>query len=76
MPTKNGARTVCHDFNGMFAFAIWDNRRRILFLARDRIGEKPLYYYQDHERLIFASEIKAIMTDATVPRGNKSLRLG
>lgn len=55
-------------FNGMFALAIWDNRQRSLLLARDRIGEKPLYYYQDAERLIFASEIKAILTDRTIPR--------
>ena len=52
----------------MFAFAIWDDRRKILFLARDRIGEKPLYYYWDTKRLIFASEIKAILADPTVPR--------
>jgi asparagine synthase (glutamine-hydrolysing) len=55
-------------FNGMFAFAIWDNRRQTLFLARDRIGEKPLYYYKDADRLIFASEIKAILADPTVAR--------
>jgi asparagine synthase (glutamine-hydrolysing) len=55
-------------FNGMFAFAIWDNIKRTLFLARDRIGEKPLYYYIDKDRFIFASEIKAIITDKTVPR--------
>jgi asparagine synthase (glutamine-hydrolysing) len=55
-------------FNGMFAFAIWDERNKTLFLARDRIGEKPLYYYRDNERLIFASEIKAILADPTVPR--------
>lgn len=55
-------------FNGMFAFAIWDDRNKTLFLARDRIGEKPLYYYQDDERLVFASEIKAILADPTVPR--------
>lgn len=54
--------------NGMFAFAIWDNRKKTLFLARDRIGEKPLYYYRDSDRLFFASEIKAILADPSVPR--------
>src|SRR5262245_21465139 len=55
-------------FNGMFAFAIWDGRRRTVFVARDRIGEKPLYYYHDDRRLVFASEIKAVLADPTVPR--------
>lgn len=55
-------------FNGMYAFAIWDGHRQRLLLARDRIGIKPLYYYQDADRLIFASEIKAILTDPTVRR--------
>jgi asparagine synthase (glutamine-hydrolysing) len=55
-------------FNGMFALAIWNDRTKTLFLARDRIGEKPLYYYLDSKRLIFASEIKAILADHTVPR--------
>jgi len=55
-------------FNGMFALAIWDEGASRLFLARDRIGEKPLYYYHDSDRLIFGSEIKAILADPVVPR--------
>jgi asparagine synthase (glutamine-hydrolysing) len=61
--------TAClQQLNGMFAFAIWDERRKTLFIARDRIGEKPLYYYYDDRRFVFASEIKAILADPDVPR--------
>src|ERR1051326_4329959 len=45
---------------GMFAFAIWDSRTRTLFLARDRVGKKPLYYYADRERFLFASEERRV----------------
>ncbi len=55
-------------FNGMFAFAIWDGPRNQLFIARDRIGEKPLYYFKAPDRLVFASEIKSIVADQTIPR--------
>jgi asparagine synthase (glutamine-hydrolysing) len=53
---------------GMFAFAIWDARRRRILLARDRVGIKPLVYAWDGRCLRFASEIKAILEDADVPR--------
>lgn len=57
-----------HRLNGMFAFGLWDARRRQLFLVRDRIGIKPLFYYIDARHLLFGSEIKAILADETVER--------
>jgi asparagine synthase (glutamine-hydrolysing) len=46
---------------GMFAIALWDERKRKLVLGRDRVGKKPLFYYYDGSRIVFASEIKAIL---------------
>jgi asparagine synthase (glutamine-hydrolysing) len=53
--------------DGMFALAIWDARRRRLLLARDRLGIKPLFYYHDREHVVFASELKALIADRSVP---------
>jgi asparagine synthase (glutamine-hydrolysing) len=53
---------------GAFAFAIYDQAKRELFLARDRAGEKPLFYFFDAERFLFASELKAFMADLEFPR--------
>lgn len=55
-------------FNGMFAFAIWDARDKKLFLARDRFGKKPLYYARFDNQFIFASELKAILKHPSVRR--------
>ncbi len=49
-------------FDGMFAFSIWDEKEKTLFAARDRFGEKPFFYYYDNNRLLFASEMKALWT--------------
>ena len=70
--TKSDTETIIHayeewgetcveKFRGIFAFAIWDNNEKILLLARDRLGVKPLYYYNDKNVFLFASEIKAIL---------------
>lgn len=57
---------VLNRLKGMFAFAIWDEQNRELFLARDRFGIKPLYYYHQNGNFVFASEIKGIKANRSV----------
>jgi len=70
--TRSDTETILHLYEeyqrasvvhlrGMFAFAIWDERRHRLFAARDRLGIKPFYYLHDGQRFLFASEIKALL---------------
>ncbi len=77
--TNSDSETIVHlyeqygdDFvlhlRGMFAIAIWDSRQRRLILARDRLGQKPLVYSQQENRVLFASEIKAILAIPDAPR--------
>jgi asparagine synthase (glutamine-hydrolysing) len=54
--------------NGMFVFAVWDAPRRRLYMARDRLGIKPLYYWASEEQIVFGSELKAVIAHPDVPR--------
>ncbi len=62
------AAELARALEGMFAAAVWDDRRRRLTLVRDRLGKKPLYYWTDGRRLVFGSEIKAVLSHPGVPR--------
>ncbi|MEO7741972.1 MAG: asparagine synthase (glutamine-hydrolyzing) [Usitatibacter sp.] len=57
---------MVHDLRGMFAFALWDERDKVLFLARDPFGIKPLYYAEDGATFRFASQVKALVSQGTV----------
>lgn len=62
-------------FDGMFAFAIWDEKEQSLYCARDRFGEKPFYYFFDDEQFIFASEAKALWAAGLEKKVNQPLLL-
>lgn len=74
-----GVQAALERSEGMFAFALWDNRERVLWLARDRFGEKPLYFGWNRGAFLFASELKALRAfpgfDASVDRGALGLYL-
>ncbi len=63
-----GAQEALAKLNGMFAYAVWDEKEQELFAARDLLGEKPFKYYEGKNELVFASELKAILEYPGVPR--------
>jgi asparagine synthase (glutamine-hydrolysing) len=64
----------CLDYlDGMFAFALWDEKKEELFCARDRFGEKPFYFYQDSEKFVFGSEIKQLFSAGIVKKVSTSM---
>lgn len=67
---KKWGKNMLHQLNGMFAFAIWDNEQKELFIARDRMGIKPLYYFANGKGLAFSSEISSLLD---LPFINKTL---
>ena len=77
--TKSDTETIVYGYEewgedfvqklrGMFAIVLWDSRNQKLLLLRDRVGKKPLYYHLGKDRILFASEIKALISDQSIPR--------
>lgn len=65
---KKWGKQCLHKFNGMFAFAIYNKRTQELFIARDRLGVKPVYYFRNDNVILFASEVRALLESGMVPR--------
>jgi asparagine synthase (glutamine-hydrolysing) len=70
--TKLGEKCLA-DFDGMFVMAIYDREKQELFIARDRAGKKPLYYFSDGKRLVFASELNAIRDQLDLQANEQNL---
>jgi len=66
--SQSDTEVIVHDLNGQWAFAIWDSRRERLFLSRDRLGVRPLFYAGTPEGFVFGSEIKSLLAVPSVPR--------
>ncbi|MBI4698888.1 MAG: asparagine synthase (glutamine-hydrolyzing) [Nitrospirae bacterium] len=77
--TRSDTETIVHAYEeygvrcidklrGMFAFGLWDQRKKMLLIARDRLGKKPVYYYSDGKKIVFASELKAVLQDKSINR--------
>lgn len=64
---KWGKKCVNH-FDGVFAFSIWDKQEKSMYIARDRMGVKPLYYVLDHDKIIFSSSVKSILNSGLIKR--------
>jgi asparagine synthase (glutamine-hydrolysing) len=64
---KYATNCVSH-LRGMFSFALWDKNAKKMMLCRDRMGEKPLYLYQDHEKLLFASELRTLLSAGIIDK--------
>lgn len=73
---ERGVDAALERLDGMFALAVWDPQAQALTLARDRLGQKPLYWWQDGERLSFGSELKALLVDPALPRTPDETALG
>lgn len=65
-----------HKFNGMFAFAIWDSQKRELFMARDRLGIKPVFYAQRNGRFLFGSEVKVLLASGLIEKELDEIAVG
>ena len=74
MHGRHGATDCVKRFRGMFAFALWDRNHQTLFLARDRLGVKPLFYaLLPDGQLLFGSELKSLLAHGALNRSNRSL---
>ena len=65
---RHSARDIAGKLDGMFAFAVWDKQRERLLLGRDRMGKKPLYYWNGGGTFVFASELKGVLAHPAVTR--------